>query len=132
MDVEEREVEAATGSGRQVSAVTVSGSKPDTGDRLIGQQQWQEIQERQAGGQSISAIARELGLDRKTVRTCLQREAWTPYRREVAVPGLLDAHRVWLSERAPQVRFSARILYQELSAMQRETEDTHFFLAHPR
>jgi transposase len=116
MDVSERDVEAAPGISAQLSSSTVSGSKPGAEDRLIGQQQWQEIRDRQAGGQSISAIARELGLDRKTVRTCLRQEAWAPYHREVAAPGLLDAHRGWLSERAPQVRFSARILHQELCA----------------
>ena len=66
-------------------------------------------------GQSVSAIARELGLDRKTVRGCLKREQWAPYQRTAVRPSLLDAHRQWLSERAPQVAYSARILYQELT-----------------
>jgi len=114
MDVEQREVEAVTGIGQQVSAVTVPGSKPSAEESVIGQMQWQGIRDRHGSGQSVSAIARELGLDRKTVRSCLRQEAWTPYRREVSVPGLLDAHRGWLSERAPQVHFSARILHQEL------------------
>jgi transposase len=81
---------------------------------LVGQQQWQAIHERRGAGHSVSAIARELDLDRKTVRSCLQQQAWAPYRREVAVPSLLDAHREWLVERAPQVHYSARILHQEL------------------
>ena len=93
---------------------TVSRSNPDTEDRLIGQQQWQVIHERRATGQSIAAIARELDVDRKTVRTCLRQTAWTPYRRDAAASTLLDAHRAWLIERAPQVHHSARILYQEL------------------
>ncbi len=70
---------------------TVSGSNPDPEDRLIGQQQWQVIHERRAAGQAIAAIARELDLDRKTVRTCLQQMAWTPYRREASGPTLLDS-----------------------------------------
>jgi transposase len=64
---------------------------------------------------SVSGIARELDLDRKTVRTALKRAAWEPYRREAPGATLLDAHRDWLVERAPQVHYSARILYQELS-----------------
>jgi transposase len=45
----------------------------------------------------------------------LRQTAWTPYRRQPA-PSQLDAHRDWLSERAPQVGYSARILHQELRA----------------
>jgi transposase len=61
------------------------------------------------------AIARELELDRKTVRGCLLQASWRPYQRPVT-GSLLDAHSVWLAERAPQVNYSARILWQELRA----------------
>lgn len=94
---------------------TVSGSHRGTEIEVVGQQQWEEIRQRRAVGQSVSAIARELGLDRKTVRGCLKREQWAPYQRTAVRPSLLDAHRQWLSERAPQVAYSARILYQELT-----------------
>jgi transposase len=97
-------------------AVTVSGTNPETEDGLIGQRQWQDIHERRALGQTVSAIARDLDLDRKTVRACLRQAQWMPYRREAAVSTLLAAHRQWLDERAPQVHYSARILYQELRA----------------
>jgi transposase len=80
---------------------------------VLGQQQWQAVHERRARGQSISTIARQLDIDRKTVRSCLQQAAWQPYRRADA-GGLLDAHREWLAQRAPQVNHSARILWQEL------------------
>ena len=98
----------------ECAAVTVSGSNPDTEDSLIGEQQWQAIHERRAAGQRVSAIAREFDLDRKTVRSCLRQKVWTPYRKEVSTPTMLDAHREWLAERAPQVHYSARILHQEL------------------
>jgi transposase len=93
---------------------TVSGSHRDTEIDVVGQQQWEQIRQRHEAGQSISAIARELGLDRKTVRACLRRERWEPYRRQAARASKLDAHRQWLQERAAQVGFSARILHQEL------------------
>lgn len=93
---------------------TVSGSHRDTEIDVVGQQQWEEIQERRSAGQSVSAIGRELSLDRKTVRSCLAREQWTPYQRALARPSMLDAHRDWLQVRAPQVAYSARILHQEL------------------
>ena len=100
--------------GLGIEAATVAGSEPDAEGSLIGQQQWQAIHHRRAAGMSVSAIARDLELDRKTVRTCLTQATWRPYRREPAVSTMLDAHRAWLVERAPQVHYSARILWQEL------------------
>lgn len=94
--------------------VTVSGLKPDTESDVIGREQWQVIHDRRAGGASVSALAREFDLDRKTVRNCLRQATWAPYRRKKGVATMLDAHRTWLVERAPQVNHSARILYQEL------------------
>jgi transposase len=59
-------------------------------------------------------IARQLGLDRKTVRAILQATAWQPYRRAELGDRLLTAHTTYLQSRAPQVQYSARILFQEL------------------
>ena len=98
---------------RSAAAATVPVSRQDTEAPVLGQQQWEAVHERRARGQSVSAIARELELDRKTVRTCLRQPAWRPYRRAEAA-GQLDAHREWLAQRAPQVNYSARILWQEL------------------
>lgn len=94
--------------------VTVSGPHRDAEIDVVGQQQWEEIRQRHANGRSVSAIARELQLDRKTVRSCLKRGDWAPYQRTVARPSKLDEHRDWLLARAPQVGYSARILHQEL------------------
>lgn len=63
---------------------------------------------------SKSGIARELGLDVKTVRRCLRQEEWRPYRRPPRQDTLLAAHAEFLTARAPEVEFSARILFQEL------------------
>jgi transposase len=79
-------------------------------------ERWEEMQRMRAAGQTISAIARATGFDRKTVRACLRKGEWAPYRREAPARRLLDAHRAWLIERAPQVHYSARILFQELRA----------------
>jgi transposase len=100
--------------GLGIEAATVPGSEPDAEGNLIGEQQWQAIHQRRGAGKSVSAIARDLELDRKTVRSCLAQATWRPYRREPTVPTMLDAHRAWLVERAPQVHYSARILWQEL------------------
>ncbi len=117
MEEEDRFNEGSAAQGPRAlcsAAATVAGSNPDAEASLVAQQQWQAIHDRRAAGQSVSAIAREQDIDRKTVRACLQQQAWTPYRREVAAPTLLDEHRQWLIERAPQVHYSARILHYEL------------------
>jgi transposase len=102
------------------AAATVPVSREDTEEPVLGQQQWEAVHERRTRGQSISAIARDLELDRKTVRSCLQQASWQPYRRADA-GSLIDAHREWLAERAPEVNYSARILWQELRAQRRFT-----------
>jgi transposase len=117
MEVGDRLTEEMLETARRAvssALATVPGLNPDTEDSLIGQQQWQAIHERHAAGQGVSKIARELELDRKTVRSNLRQSAWEPYRRQVSASTVLDAHRQWLSERAPQVHYSARILHQEL------------------
>lgn len=85
---------------------------------MIGQERWAEIRRLHfEAGESISAIARCLELDRKTVRRCLQSEAWQPYQRQYRAAGtLLASHEAWLRQRAPKVHYSARILHQELKA----------------
>src|SRR3954470_9991049 len=83
------------------AAATVPVSREDAEAPVLGQQQWEAVNERRARGQSISAIARELELERKTVRSCLQQASWQPYRR-AETDGLLDAHREWLAKRAPE------------------------------
>jgi transposase len=63
---------------------------------------------------SKADIARHVGLDRKTVRAILQAEAWHPYTRAETADTLLTEHTPYLQSRAPQVQYSARILFQEL------------------
>jgi len=92
---------------------TVGGPVAAAEEGVIGQQQWTAIHERSRCGQSVSAIARDLDLDRKTVRAALRRTAWQPYSRREP-PGMLTPHMAWLAERAPQVGYSARILHREL------------------
>lgn len=84
---------------------------------MVGQEQWELIHSWHAAGRSVSAIARDLGLDRKTVRSNIGRESWLPYSREVSRATMLGPHMEWLRRRAPQVDFSARILHQELRAL---------------
>ena len=122
MEEEDRLVQECAAQGPRAlcrAAATVPGSNPDAEGSLIGQQQWQAIHQRRAAGQNISAIARELDLDRKTVRGCLQQPSWMPYRREVVGPTLLDDEReFWIhAELGPVdevVRLGARRLQRHL------------------
>jgi transposase len=84
---------------------------------MVDQERWAEIrrlfdEERV----SISEIGRRLDLDRKTVRRSLRQPTWRPYQRAVVAETLLTAHADFVQTRAPQVGYSARILYQELRA----------------
>lgn len=82
-------------------------------DGMVNQERWQAIHELAAHGATVSAIARQWDLDRKTVRRCLRQTVWTAYHRP-AVATLLTPHLPWLEARAPAVGYSAQILYQEL------------------
>lgn len=85
--------------------------------RMMSRELWQEIHRLHEGDRlSVTALADRFDLDRKTVRRCLREEDWQPYRRPVRTDTLLAAHAEFLRERAPQVQYSARILYQELCA----------------
>jgi transposase len=85
------------------------------GQAMVGQELWAEI--RRAHEQeklSVAALARRFDLDRKTVRRCLRTSSFRPYQRAVRADTLLASHAEFLRRRAPEVDYSARILYQEL------------------
>ena len=92
----------------------VAAFESNAEDVVVSKERWEEIHRLRLAGVSVSQIARSSGLDRKTVRRALAQTAWQPYRRAPAKETLLSAHRAWLAERAAQVDYSARILFQEL------------------
>src|SRR5438552_16953021 len=83
-------------------------------EHMVQRERWEELRRLHEAGVTIAEIARRFDLDRKTVRRCVRREAWRPYVRAARTDTLLAAHAAYLRERAPQVEYSARILYQEL------------------
>jgi transposase len=96
------------------NTIPVTASEPAESE-MVQRERWDEIrrlyyQERR----TIAAIARQLEVDRKTVRRCVRQVAWQPYRRVTRDDTLLSAHAEWLRGRAPEVGYSARILHQEL------------------
>src|SRR6266516_4339499 len=66
-------------------------------------------------GAPKKAIARQLGLDVKTVRKWLRR-TWTPERRR-SRGRLLDRWREFLQARAPEVGFNGVVLTREMTAL---------------
>ena len=98
--------------------VTMPSPVQRAGDEsMVGRARWEEIQrlfyEERC---SIARIARVFDLDRKTVRRCVRGHVWEPYRRVVREERLLAEHEGFLRARAPEVCYSARVLYQELRA----------------
>jgi hypothetical protein len=70
---------------------------------------------------SIAELGRRLDVDRKTVRRSLRQATWRPYHRAAGAETLLTAHADFVRDRAPQVTYSARILYQELRTSRGDT-----------
>ena len=66
-----------------------------------------------ARGESVAAVARAYGLDRKTVRAWRARGGYQPRDRRRAV-SRLDPYRDWLAGRAPEVGYNAVVLHREL------------------
>lgn len=97
-------------------AATVCESHSDTEAKVLNQGRWEEIHARRGEGQSVSCIAREMDLDRKTVRRCLRQSSWEPYSRRSVGQSLLAPHEEWLGQRVSEVNYSARIVFQELRA----------------
>ncbi len=80
---------------------------------MVRQERWEEIRRlRVEEGVPVAELARRFELDRKTVRRCLWDRAWRPYQRPGRAAPLLAPHAEYLGERAPQVGYSAQILYQ--------------------
>ena len=85
--------------------------------QMVDQDRWREIRRRFLEERvSVSALARQFDLDRKTIRRCLRQETWQPYHRAPVEGTLLATHADFMRERAAQVCYSARILFQELKA----------------
>lgn len=84
-------------------------------DGMVRQVVWEEIRRRhRQEGVRIRQLARQFDLDRNTIRRCLRQGSWKRYARTARVATMLAPHAEFLRSRAPEVDYSARILYQEL------------------
>jgi transposase len=80
---------------------------------MIAQEDYLVIHKLHALGYTITQIARELGLDRKTVRAHLQRDRPPRYQRE-GRPSKLDPYRTWIRTRLEAAPLTAKRLLREL------------------
>src|SRR5262249_1336318 len=74
-----------------------------------------EIMARLSRGEGVKYIARELGIDRKTVKRWRARGSWRPQRRHCRRQ--LDGFRLFLERRGPEVGWNAAVLHRELHAL---------------
>ena len=85
--------------------MSTTGTTIDPGQQMLGEvemvgrDRWEETHRRAGAGGSIRVIARELDLDRKTVRRCLRQTEWKPYRRAARADTLLSSHAEYLRRR---------------------------------
>lgn len=90
-----------------------SGGANPTEVRMLREDLVREILARVARGEGVKRIARELGVDRKTVKAWRQRGGWRarpagPRRRE------LDAYMGFIEARAPEVGWNGVVVHREL------------------
>ena len=85
-------------------------------ERMLRAELVQEIVARKERGEGIKGIARELGVDRKTVKRWLRLGVWQP-RRPQQRPRQLDCFAAFIERRAPEVGFNGVVLHRELKAL---------------
>jgi transposase len=86
---------------------------PEEGE-MIGFDVWTEVHARARRGEAKQKIAREVGLDRKTVRRILGQARPTPYRRQVRRPSLVAPYLDYIQRRVTEVDYNAHRIFQEL------------------
>lgn len=82
---------------------------------LVDEGMAEAIRRMRARGMAKKAIARELGLDIKTVRKWAT-TGWKPQRRERKRPELAK-YDEWIRKRFPEVGYSAKVLHRELGEL---------------
>ena len=83
-----------------------SGVQSPTEERMLREDVVREMLARLARGEGIKRIARELGVDRKTVKRWLRLGAWQP-RRHQPRPRPIDAFVKFIEQRGPEVAGTA-------------------------
>jgi transposase len=98
---------------RVVSLPTEAGSAEE---RMLGADLVREMVARKERGEGVKRIARELGVDRKTVKRWLRVGSWQP-RRSGQRPRLIDRFTEFIAQRAPEVGWNGVVLHRELAGL---------------
>lgn len=83
-------------------------------EEMVSRDKYGAIAELATQGVPRKAIARALDIDPKTVRKYLREGKWEPYSRRQTAAGMLASHEEWIQARAPEVNYSAQVIFQEL------------------
>jgi transposase len=83
---------------------------------MLQEETVQEVLARLARGERIKTIARELGVDRKTIKRWRRLGQWRP-RQGCPRPRGLDAYLDRLAQRGPEVGWNAVVLHRELQGL---------------
>jgi transposase len=93
-----------------VASLPVPGGTAE--ERMVQEDVVREILARLARGDGVKAIARELGLDRKTVKRWRARGAWRAQRRRR--PREIERFGDFIRGRGPEVGWNGKVLHREL------------------
>ena len=80
---------------------------------MMSQEEWSMIRQLRNQGLTISEIARQLEVDRKTVRSTLRKEESPKYRRVVGV-SLLDDYRNYIDQRLENYNLTSQKIFEEI------------------
>ncbi len=83
---------------------------------MVDFEAWTEVHARARRGEGKRKIARELGLDRKTVHRILTQDRPQPYARRAPRPSIVAAYLPSLQRRVEAVDYNAKRLFHELRA----------------
>ena len=83
---------------------------------MIDFELWTEVHTRFRRGHGKRKMARELGLDRKTVKRILAQERPVPYRRTVSRPTVVTPYLDLIHRRAVEMDYNAYRIFHELQA----------------
>lgn len=103
--------ETTTHSIGSSPCITHSGEEP-----MLGADTVQEVLARLARGEGVKALARELGVDRKTVKRWRRLGQWRP-RQGRPRPRGVDPYLERLAQRGPEVGWNAMVLHRELQGL---------------
>jgi transposase len=95
---------------RVVSLPTEAGLAEE---RMLGADLVREIVARKERGEGAKRIARELGVDRKTVKRWLRLGSWQP-RRSGQRPRPIERFTEFIEQRGPEVGWNGVVLHREL------------------